>query len=97
MVFWYPLKIPFVNWVMSSMWLAHFRLQNVAGANPLMVTQRRPNWVEQGSLRADIAAELGLRAARRHYSVPIQVSYSMRMMTPARRSNFVTNPCPTYP
>ena len=34
MVYWYRLRIPFANWVMTSMFLAHFGLQDFTTANP---------------------------------------------------------------
>jgi hypothetical protein len=97
LVFWYPLRIPFADWVWSRLMLSYFGLRPAPKTNPLMQTQRNPNWNESGTIRADLVGELLLRAARRHYTAPIQVTYSMKMMTPARRTNFANAHCPPYP
>ncbi|MFL5318131.1 MAG: TadE/TadG family type IV pilus assembly protein [Myxococcaceae bacterium] len=96
MTFWYPLRVPFANWVVSTMLLAHYGLQNTK-SNPLMLAEKNPEWMENASLSGPIAAELQLRHSRSHYSLPIEVSYSMRMMTPARPANFKTPICAPYP
>lgn len=96
MVFWYPLEIPFANWVVSAIALGRFGLQNLQGANPLLVTQAEPNWMEPGSIDARVGQELLRRFNARHYAMPIEVSSSMRMMTPARARHFTSGPCPTF-
>lgn len=97
MVFWYPLRIPFANMVISQIALAHWGLQNLRGANPLLVAQKSANWNDGGSIAGNIGAELLRRARRAHYSLPIQVTYSMRMMTPPRPANFTSRTCSPYP
>jgi hypothetical protein len=87
LVFWYPLKIPFVNWVVSRMFLAYFGIQSYDAQNPLMMTARaHEGWKDAKSPgpQGDIRAELQARAQAKQYEFPIVVSYSMRMMTPAR-------------
>jgi hypothetical protein len=97
LVFWYPMKIPFANWVINTITRATFRLGNLAGANPLMTAQRTSDWSGQETLNPQVGAELVRRAAVAHYVMPIQVTSSMRMMTPARQKNFVTPECDPYP
>jgi hypothetical protein len=97
MVFWYPLRIPFANWVISSITLAHMQVLNFTNTNPLMLTQERTNWWGTGSYAPMIANELLQRTRRRHYVVPIDVSYTMRMMTPARADNFAQPTCEPFP
>src|SRR5690606_15405734 len=42
-IFWYPLRIPFANWVLSHMILSHLGLQTYTNFNPLMPVYRA-NW-----------------------------------------------------
>ncbi|MBK7857047.1 MAG: pilus assembly protein [Archangiaceae bacterium] len=97
MVFWYPLRIPFANWVWSRLMLGYFGLRTAGKVNPLMPTQSTTNWDAGGSIAPSLAGELLARAARRHYTAPIEVTYSMKMMTPARAENFRSAACPPYP
>ena len=99
MIFWFPMKIPFANWVMTAMFLANFRLQNYTAQNPWMLTQTA-QWdgseapaidLDRG---LDIANEMQTRAGRREYVFPIEANYSMRMMTPAKAANFADQNCP---
>lgn len=89
-VFWFPLRIPFANWVMARMFAAHFQIAPYMATNPLMATETA-QWWGQDSLNARLGAELGQRIARNEYVFPIVASYSMRMMTPVfDRSSFCT-------
>jgi hypothetical protein len=97
LVFWYPLRIPFVNWVLSAIILANFGLRNYTRVNPLLVTQSKSNWDGTAKLDPRLVPELMKRADARHYVAPIVVTYSMRMMTPARAKNFASAVCPPYP
>ena len=106
MVFWEYLRIPFVNWVMSKMFMAHFGLQTYLRANPLLVADRNANWPGtdvQGTLSAEswpggqLAAHLQSSASAGHYLFPIRVTAEMRMMTPAKKSNFGAAACPLTP
>ena len=100
LIFWYPMRIPFANWVLSKMFLVNFRLQSYTAQNPLMQTQTA-NWTPATSgtysLDAAIGAEMLNRAARNEYVFPITASYTMRMMTPAKAVNFATQNCPPTP
>ena len=97
LIYFYPLRIPFANWVISAITLGHFRLQDKAGGDPLIPVRKEANWMGSGTVDGMIGAELLQRAARKHYVMPIQVSYSMRMMTPARRQNFRQKECTPFP
>lgn len=95
MVFWAPLRIPFADWVFSRLAAARLGLDSYTDQNPLMLTQRA-SW-DAGTpprLEARTAAELRRRLARGHYMFPIEVSSTMRMMTPPRLSEFATAGCP---
>jgi hypothetical protein len=96
LVFWFPLKIPFADWVMSRMFLAYWGLRAYAGANPLMPAQRQAEWKDSGpGLRfARVAEALSDRADRGEYVVPVHASFRMRMMTPALQR---TQACPGSP
>jgi hypothetical protein len=102
MIFWYPLRIPFANWVISKLVLAQWNWDTLNGANPLIEAQRAANWRGPGlipSLDAMVADEMKRRDQAHHYAIPIQTTFTMRMMTPARSgpANFAQpscSPCP---
>lgn len=97
LVYWYPLRIPFANWVMAAMYRAWFGLAEYQGVNPLMPTAKA-RWTHQGSHALDaFAAEFEQRYAREEYVFPITASYAMRMMTPPRRSLFARQNCEPAP
>src|SRR6218665_39527 len=96
-IFWFPMRIPFANWVLNRMFLARWGLRDYTAHNPLLLTETA-HWNERSSAGFDaaIARELVDRSNRREYVFPLQASYSMRMMTPARRTLFRTqNYAPT--
>lgn len=85
MVFWAPLKIPFANWVFMRMALAHWGLRELHTADPLMAVKRDADWVALSvGPRAEIRAEVASRYDRKQYVLPIELSYTTRMMSPAR-------------
>ncbi|MCP3163275.1 TadE/TadG family type IV pilus assembly protein [Myxococcus qinghaiensis] len=99
LIYWYPMRIPFANWVMSRMFMAQMGLQDYTAANPLMPAERNANW-NAGEfstplqLASDIRDELVARVGREEYVFPIETSFTMRMMTPAKRRHFATMDCP---
>ncbi|NVI97755.1 pilus assembly protein [Myxococcus sp. AM009] len=94
MIFWAPLRIPFADWVFSRIAAARLGLDSFTGQDPLMLT-RSAEWEAEGrpSLDARMASELRRRLARGHYMFPIEVSSTMRMMTPPRLSEFAGAEC----
>jgi hypothetical protein len=88
LIFWFPMRIPFANWVMGKTILAHYDLQAYSNQNPLMVTEKA-NW-DAGTARLDgaIAAELSSRMLNDEYVFPITATYTMRMMTPLKQANY---------
>jgi hypothetical protein len=78
LVFWFPLKIPFANWVMTKMYLGY------RAVNPLLPA-KGAEW--QGLNLNNMATEVAARAADGEFVVPIEARYSMRMMTPLTRQN----------
>jgi hypothetical protein len=99
-IFWTPLLIPFADWVFTKMQLATLGLQTYNATNPLIPTQRNANWGASGatySLDNPIASEYQARVGRKHYVYPIQVTYTMRMMSPVKASDFASQNCPGTP
>lgn len=97
MIFWYRMKIPFADWVLGRMFLAHYRLQAYDFSNPLAVVEGKAGWPE-GSSRLTFIGEpwpggpldqsLLSFAQAGHYLFPIRVTWSMRMMTPLKKKFF---------
>lgn len=99
LIFWFPMRIPFANWVISKIVLSSWQLETYTYANPLMMRQQA-NWVGTGAGRpaAAIAAEMVARHAVGEFVFPISATYSMRMMTPLKALNAIPKNCaPTPP
>ncbi|RKH70523.1 TadE/TadG family type IV pilus assembly protein [Corallococcus aberystwythensis] len=98
LVYWFPLKIPFADWVISRMVLARWGWQDYSAQNPLMLTQKA-QWEQTHALNVEgaIRAEVMARFAARQYVMPIQASASLRMMTPLQRRFFTTQNCAPAP
>jgi hypothetical protein len=94
LLFWFPLKVPFANWVIARLVQAKWGLRDYDAVNPLMPTQSRAGWTAQGvrPIKAPVSAELNLRIARAEYVVPIIVHSSTRMMSPPRNTATDTIP-----
>ncbi len=95
-VFWFPMRIPFANWVIARIMLAHYGIQAYANQNPLVISQRanwrrtsrRPPWFLQALKR-----RLGERLLNGEYVFPIVATYTMRMMTPLKATNMLEKNC----
>lgn len=86
-VFWFPMRIPFANWVMARSFLAMWGLGDYTAANPLLQTQtaswnkeRDPPGYFGSSL---VFPEFTARTLGGEYVFPITATSAMRMMTPA--------------
>jgi hypothetical protein len=99
MIFWFRMKIPFANWVMSKMILTHFGIRQYTYANPLLLAQKNAKWDQQivqlpGAVAGvswpggDVASRMGAWSDEKQYVFPIAVSASMRMMTPPKARFF---------
>jgi hypothetical protein len=101
LIYWFALKIPFADWVMSRMFLAHFGLQDYDFTNPLMPAEKRAGWTRPNGppirLDAQIRSEFVSRIGNKQYVFPIQASSTMRMMTPARAEFFQQQNCGDAP
>ncbi|WP_224247847.1 TadE/TadG family type IV pilus assembly protein [Hyalangium gracile] len=95
LVFWYPMRVPFANWVLSRMFLAQLGLRDFVAVDPL-VPAHDARWgaTRPVTLEASIREEMLRRADRRQYAFPLQATYAMRMMTPPRPRFFATQNCP---
>ncbi|KFE68155.1 TadE/TadG family type IV pilus assembly protein [Hyalangium minutum] len=94
LVYWYPMRIPFANWVMTKMFRAHFAIQDYTAANPLILAEKNANWTTSANstMEAQILGEYTSRSAN-EFIFPITASYSMRMMTPALQQYFSQQNC----
>ncbi len=89
MTFWFPLKIPFANWIFARLALAHWGVEEYRAVSPYQVATRDAKWVQDPSAVAPpaaIAAEMLMRvhSSPPQYVFPIQATSAMRMMSPAR-------------
>jgi hypothetical protein len=99
MIYWYPLKIPFANWVMSRMFMAQLGIEAYTASNPLMQAERNANWnrgefTDPFELSAAIGEEMRQRVMREQYVFPIETTFTMRMMTPIKTRYFPNPHCP---
>ncbi len=101
MVYWYKMRIPFANWVMTAMFLAHFGLQDFNHVNPTFVVEKHAGWTDEGSRLPStwwpggtLSSNMVSWAGAGQYLFPITVNFGMRMMTPAKRAFFLQQHCP---
>lgn len=95
LVYWAPLRIPFADWVYARIAAARMVAMPTPEFDPLVPTRNVNDWSAAGhSLDGKVAAEFARRISLSHYVFPITVSYTMRMMTPPRLSEFNQNECP---
>lgn len=80
-VYWYPLRIPFANWVMAAMYRSYFAIQPRNGVNPLMPAQKS-NWSNGPASLGAFATEFNTRYQAGQYAFPVVGTAAMRMMTP---------------
>jgi hypothetical protein len=97
-IFWAPLLVPFADWVFSRMALAHLGLQPYTAQNPLLPSQQA-RWADDNAfkLASPIATELVSRVGLKHYVFPIETTYTMRMMSPVKLSDFAQPNCAPAP
>jgi len=95
LVYWFPMRIPFANWVMTKMFRAHFGIEDYVETNPIQVTQKTSEWTKgSNDIEPLIRGEYETRTnTPGTYVFPIVSSYSMRMMTPAKSDNFISPRC----
>lgn len=95
MVFWFPMKIPFANWVIARSYLAAVGSIPYMGMNPLSPANNA-QWAKTGSSPAGnkVLGEMRNRVLRGQYDFPIRTSHRLRMMTPAVE---IGRACPNSP
>lgn len=96
MVFWFPLKIPFANWVLSHIALTQLGLEPYQGIDPLSPTMEQADWKLKSptqALSAEVKSELRDRIGNDQFAFPIVVSSVLRMMTPPRKKFFKSQNC----
>ena len=101
LLYWYYMKLPFANWTMSKLFLAHYGLRSFSGYSPLMPL-KKDAWQQganQGQLDmrpwpgGNVGATMRGAANGGHYVFPIIVTSAMRMMTPALKARFAKDAC----
>lgn len=96
-VYWYPLRIPFANWVMATMYRAYFGMGDYTKTNPLIPTQQA-RWTQAGANSLNgFRAEFLRRFNEEEYVFPVIGTAAMRMMTPPRRALFRRQNCEPTP
>ena len=97
-VFWFPMRIPFANWIFARMMLAHYGMQAYSDQNPLMIRQKA-NWTPGpgNNLSGEMKTEIQGRLMAQEYVFPIVATYTMRMMTPLKAANLLPKNCPLTP
>ncbi len=95
LVYWFPMRIPFANWVMATAFRAFFGLGDYVGYIDPLSPVTKAKWQQQNSaaLPADVSAEFLTRFNAKQFSFPIQTTYAMRMMTPPRPALFGKQDC----
>lgn len=95
MIYWFPMRVPFVDWVMTRAWLAQWGVLDYAAQNPYLIA-KGASWKTNNGYSPDAAIkqEMRTRADRREYVFPISASFTMRMMTPAAAQFFQQQNCP---
>jgi hypothetical protein len=88
LVFWYPMRIPFANWIIARSIVAAWAGGDYVGVNPLAPTQLA-SWAAvstPGAVDAAIMNALKNRTGRPKdtYVFPIQATAAMRMLTSPR-------------
>lgn len=96
LVYWYPLRIPFANWVMATMYRAWFGFQDYRKTNPLIPT-RQANWTASSRSLNGFRDEFLERFNREQYVFPVIGTATMHMMTPPRREYFRRQHCDPTP
>lgn len=96
-VYWFPLRIPFANWVMATMYRAYFGLGAYTGVNPIMPA-RRAAWSQSSARSLDgFRTEFLRRFNAKQYVFPVTGTAAMKMMSPPRRLYFLRQHCEPTP
>lgn len=95
-IFWYPLRIPFANWVISNAALASLGVASYSGFNALSPTQTAEWKAERpGALTGEqmkVLRDVNL-SGKGTYVLPLVATASMKMMTPPRSDQLSQREC----
>lgn len=99
LVFWFPLRIPFANYVMATMFRAHYGIADFNAANPFFFADNNANWTAAPGAQLDAAVrnEFAARYTAGQYAFPIQATSGLRMFTPPRAAFFANQNCAPAP
>ncbi len=98
MVYFYPMRIPFANWLFARIAAANWSLEEYRGANPVMYADRDAEWTSTGANIGGLQrAQFWTAFQSGQYVMPIRVTYVTRMMTPARAQLFAQQHCDPAP
>lgn len=99
MVYWYPMRIPFADWVLFRMAMAEMGIDSYEANNPLMPTQNDAGWDGSSGPKAyltqvdQVYQRMQSNLSAKRYVFPIRANHTMRMMTPAKRHHFANQNC----
>lgn len=100
MVYWFPMRIPFADWVIARIVMAQMGIENYVAMNPLMPAQNA-NWEVSGTgqpahmngIFSDVYTRMRTDLSGGVYVFPIRANHTMRMMTPAKQHHFQQQNC----
>jgi hypothetical protein len=95
-VYWYPMRIPFANWVMATLYRSWFGFGDFTRTNPLIPTQQA-NWTQKSRALDAFRNEFMTRFNDEQWVFPVSGTAVMRMMTPPRREFFRRQHCDPAP
>jgi hypothetical protein len=93
LIYFFHMRIPVVNAIISRIVLARWGWMPYQGLNPLMVAQDVKYEQGNADLAGSIRGQVMSRFNNKQYVIPILASGSMRMMTPARKKFFQQQNC----
>lgn len=106
MLYWYRMRIPFANWVLTRIFLARAQLEAGPIANPYMLTGNTTSWStgpadplfdDSTYPGGNLGPRVRTWSNNGQYMFPIRVSSVMRMMTPPAGKFFLSAGCPVPP
>ena len=99
MVYWFPMRIPFADWIIARTVMAQMGIENYVAMNPLMPAHDA-NWDVVGTQPAhmngifnDVYTRMKCNLPSGIYVFPIRANHTMRMMTPAKKHHFQQQNC----
>jgi hypothetical protein len=100
LIFWYPMRIQFANWIIARIAMAHWGLIAFNQRNPIVNAGQSSDFGDSATappFDTDLTTELTTRVNAGHYVFPLRANYTMRMMTPVKKGFFLVQDCPPAP